>query len=222
MASTTPTVAATLRERLGTRYTRRLRAQGLLPVVIYGHGEKPVSAAVNAKEMLGHLHHGSHVINVALAGGASQTSLVKDLQFGYLGDDVIHVDLARVNLDEIVRVNVRIEFFGECAASKKPGAVLTHDMAELAINCKVRDIPESVRADLSAMQGEMLSAGDLKLPAGITLAIDPHAPVARVITIAEEAAGEAAAPAAAEAAPAADAKKEGGEGDAAKAAAPKK
>ncbi|MEY4103942.1 MAG: ribosomal protein [Planctomycetota bacterium] len=222
MASTTPTVAATLRERLGTRYTRRLRAQGLLPVVIYGHGEKPVSAAVNAKEMLGHLHHGSHVINVALAGGASQTCLVKDLQFGYLGDDVIHVDLARVNLDEIVRVNVRIEFFGECAASKKPGAVLTHDMAELAINCKVRDIPESVRADLSAMQGEMLSAGDLKLPAGITLAIDPHAPVARVITIAEEAAGEAAAPAAGEAAPAADAKKEGGEGDAAKAAAPKK
>ena len=222
MASTTPTVAATLRERLGTRYTRRLRAQGLLPVVIYGHGEKPVSAAVNAKEMLGHLHHGSHVINVALAGGASQTCLVKDLQFGYLGDDVIHVDLARVNLDEIVRVNVRIEFFGECAASKKPGAVLTHDMAELAINCKVRDIPESVRADLSAMQGEMLSAADLKLPAGITLAIDPHAPVARVITIAEEAAGEAAAPAAAEAAPAADAKKEGGEGDAAKAAAPKK
>jgi large subunit ribosomal protein L25 len=222
MASTTPTVAATLRERLGTRYTRRLRAQGMLPVVIYGHGEKPVSAAVNAKEMLGHLHHGSHVINVALAGGEGQTCLVKDLQFGYLGDDVIHVDLARVNLDEIVRVNVRIEFFGECAASKKPGAVLTHDMAELAINCKVRDIPESVRADLSAMQGEMLSAGDLKLPAGITLAIDPHAPVARVITIAEEAAGEAAAPAAAEAAPAADAKKEGGEGDAAKAAAPKK
>ncbi|MFZ9688320.1 MAG: 50S ribosomal protein L25 [Phycisphaerales bacterium] len=222
MASTTPTVAATLRERLGTRYTRRLRAQGLLPVVIYGHGEKPVSAAVNAKEMLGHLHHGSHVINVALAGGASQTCLVKDLQFGYLGDDVIHVDLARVNLDELVRVNVRIEFFGECAASKKPGAVLTHDMAEVAINCKVRDIPESVRADLSAMQGEMLSAGDLKLPAGITLAIDPHAPVARVITIAEEAAGEAAAPAAGEAAPAADAKKEGGEGDAAKAAAPKK
>ena len=220
MASTTPTVAATLRERLGTRYTRRLRAQGLLPVVIYGHGEKPVSAAVNAKEMLGHLHHGSHVITVAL-GDASQTCLVKDLQFGYLGDNVIHVDLARVNLDEIVRVNVRIEFFGECAAAKKPGAVLTHDMAELAINCKVRDIPESVRADLSAMQGEMLSASDLKLPAGITLAIDPHAPVARVITIAEEAAGEAAAPAAGEAAAAADAKKDG-DGDAAKAAAPKK
>ncbi len=220
MASTTPTVAATLRERLGTRYTRRLRAQGLLPVVIYGHGEKPVSAAVNAKELLGHLRHGSHVITVAL-DGASQTCLVKDLQFGYLGDDVIHADFARVNLDEIVRVNVRIEFFGECAAAKKPGAVLTHDMAELAINCKVRDIPESVRADLSAMQGEMLSASDLKLPAGITLAIDPHAPVARVITIAEEAAGEAAAPAAGEAAAAADAKKDG-DGDAAKAAAPKK
>ena len=220
MASTTPTVAATLRERLGTRYTRRLRAQGLLPVVIYGHGEKPVSAAVNAKELLGHLRHGSHVITVAL-DGASQTCLVKDLQFGYLGDDVIHADFARVNLDEIVRVNVRIEFFGECAAAKKPGAVLTHDMAELAINCKVRDIPESVRADLSAMQGEMLSASDLKLPAGITLAIDPHAPVARVITIAEEAAGEAAAPASGEAAPAADAKKDG-DGDAAKAAAPKK
>ncbi|MBM4110875.1 MAG: 50S ribosomal protein L25 [Phycisphaerae bacterium] len=220
MATSTPTVAATLRDRLGTRYTRRLRAQGMLPVVIYGHGEKPISAAVNAKEILGHLHHGSHVITVSL-GGSNETCLVKELQFGYLGDEVIHIDFARVNLDEVVRVNVRIEFFGECAASKKPGAVLTHDLAELAIHCKVRDIPESVRADLSAMQGDMLNAGELKLPAGITLAIDPHAPVARVITIAEEKAGEAAAPAADAAAPAADAKKEG-EGDAAKAAAPKK
>jgi len=227
MASTTPTVAAALRERLGTRYTRRLRAQGMLPVVIYGHGEKPVSAAVNAKEMLGHLHHGSHVITVAL-GGTSQTCLVKELQFGYLGDDIIHVDLARVNLDEIVRVNVRIEFFGECAASKKPGAVLTHDLAELAIHCKVRDIPESVRADLSAMQGEILIAGELKLPAGVTLAIDAHAPVARVIIIAEEVAGEAATPAGEAAAPAGEAAapagevKKAGDGDAAKAAAPKK
>ena len=74
MASTTPTVAATLRERLGTRYTPRLRAQGLLPVVIYGHGEKPVSAAVNAKEVLGHLHHGSHVITVAIGKRPERTS----------------------------------------------------------------------------------------------------------------------------------------------------
>lgn len=222
MASATPTVAATLRDRLGTRYTRRLRAQGQLPVVIYGHGEKPISAAVNAKELLGHLRHGSHVINVAL-GSATQTCLVKELQFGYLGDDVIHADLARVNLDEIVRVLVHVEFFGECAASKRPGAVLTHDLSELAVHCKVRDIPESVRADLTAMQGDLLTAGELKLPEGITLATDAHAAVARVITITEEAAGEAAAPAAAEAAPAAaEAKKEGGEGDAAKAAAPKK
>ncbi len=223
MAHATPTVAATLRDRLGTRYTRRLRAQGQLPVVIYGHGQQPVSASVNTKEMLGHLKHGSHVVNVAITGGTTETCLVKELQFGYLGDDVIHVDFARVNLDEVVRVNVHLAFFGESAGAKKPGVVLTHDLAELAVHCKVRDIPESIRADLSTMHSDMFTAGEIKLPDGVTLAVDPHAPVARIITIHEEAAGEAAAPAAdAAAAPAADAKKDGDAGDAAKAPAAKK
>ena len=92
----TPTISATSRERTGTRYSQRLRKQGRLPAVIYGHKKTPISVSVDEKEILTLLHSGAHVLEVKVEGGSKETCLVKDLQFGYLGDNVIHVDFARV------------------------------------------------------------------------------------------------------------------------------
>ena len=102
MTHETPTISAEKRERLGSRYAQRLRKSGRLPAVIYGHGSDPVSVSVDEKTTLAHLHHGRHVLNVEIDGEDAETCLVKDLQFGWLGDDLIHVDLTRVNLDQEV------------------------------------------------------------------------------------------------------------------------
>ena len=73
---------------------------------------------IDEKEILTLLQHGAHVLSVTVEGGKTETCLVKELQFGYLGDNVIHVDFARVKLDEEVRVQVRLNFVGESASSQ--------------------------------------------------------------------------------------------------------
>ena len=199
MAKEVPTIQAATRDRLGSRYSKRLRAAGRLPAVIYGHGSEPLSVHVDEKITVGALKRGLHVMNLTIAG-KTETCLVKDLQFGFLGDDVIHMDLARVNLDEVVTVTVSLEFYGAPEAAKKSGTVVVHELADIQISCKVRDIPEYIRVDMTTMTGETFTAGDLKLAAGTSLATDPHAVIVRVQTVKEEAVAEAAAPAAAAAA----------------------
>jgi len=194
MSKTTPTLQAQPREKLGTRYTKRLRASGKMPAILYGHGSQPMALQLDAKQTLQSLQQGAHVLNIALEGGTTETCLVKELQFGWLGDNVIHVDLARVNLDELVTVKVRLNYFGQPESSKRPGAVLTHDVTELEVSCKVRDIPEEIRIDLTNMKGDLLTVGEYKLPAGITAVTDSHSAYARVIIVQEELAAEATAP----------------------------
>jgi large subunit ribosomal protein L25 len=205
MAKEVPTIQAAPRDKIGSRYSKRLRAAGRLPAVIYGHGSDPLSVHVDGHTTLGALKRGLHVLNLDIEGKGTETCLVKDLQFGYLGDDVIHMDLARVNLDEVVEVTVSLEFFGSPEAAKKSGVVVVNELADLKISCKVRDIPEHVRVDLTTMTGETFTCGDLKLAPGVKLATDPNAVIVRVQIVKEEAVGEAAAPAAAAAAPAAGA-----------------
>lgn len=216
MSHTPPTIPAALRERLGTRYARRVRQTGQLPAVIYGHGTAPTSVSVDAKQLTIALKKNQHVVVLALEGGTAETCLVKDLQFGYLGDNLIHADFTRVNLDEVVTVKVHIHWAGEAVAAKKAGCVLMHDQSELEVRCRVLDIPESIRADLTAiMPGTLLHASEIPLPAGVT-ATHPQLIVARVTEIHEQAAAEAAAPGATTEPEVITAKKPEAEGDAAK------
>ena len=189
----TPTINARLRERMGTRYSRRDRSQGRLPAVIYGHGSKPVHVTVDETEALTHLHDGAHVVNLSVDGGENATCLVKDLQFGYLGDNVIHIDFARVDLDEEVEVKVHLHFVGAPKEAGKPGSIVTHDIMELEVICKVIAIPEEIRVDLSKMEGMRLDVRDITLPEGVRSAVPLDAPVVRIeIVKEEEELGEAA------------------------------
>lgn len=192
MSHDTPTLQAHVRDRLGTRYSKRLRAAGRLPAVIYGHGEQPLAVSLDAKETLRHLHQGIHVFNIS-TGHGQETCLVKDLQFGHLGDDVIHLDLSRVNLDEQVEVKVHLHFVGAPAAAAKAGVVLTHVLNEVLVRCKVRDIPEEIRVDLEHMAGDAFTVADLAMPAGCTAVTAASSLVAHLEFVSEAAAGEAAA-----------------------------
>jgi large subunit ribosomal protein L25 len=71
--------------------------------------------------------------------------------------------------------------------------VLTHDVQQLEVECKVRDIPEGIRIDMTQMEGDVMTVAQVKLPAGVTAVTDPHYAVVRVVTVTEEAEGEAAA-----------------------------
>ncbi|MCA9284344.1 MAG: 50S ribosomal protein L25 [Phycisphaerales bacterium] len=191
MQHETPTIVANKREHLGSRYAQRLRREGKLPAVIYGHKTDPIPVSVDEKSTLGLIRHGVHVLNVSIDGSTTETCLVRELQFGYLGDNVIHLDLSRVDLDEIVEVSVHLRFVGTPEAARKPGSIVTHDITELPVRCKVRDIPEEIKVDLGSM-GMTLLASAISLPAGVSLAVEPNDIVCRVeAVVEEEAAGEA-------------------------------
>lgn len=192
MKHETPTIAAQPRPRVGSKYAQRLRKQGKLPGVIYGHKANPVPIAIDEKDTISVLKRGAHVVNVAIEGAPPETCLVKDLQFGYLGDNLIHVDFARVDLNEEVEVNVHLRFVGAPEAAKKPGSILTHPMSDLEVVCRVADIPSEIKVDLSKME-DVFTVGDVVLPEGVRTKVPPHHIVAQVSFIAEEVAAPEAA-----------------------------
>lgn len=185
MQHETQTIAAQPRTQTGTRYARRMRNSGQLPAVMYGHKADPVHISIDAREVLRVIKHGAHVVNVAVDGQKPQTCLVKDLQYGYLGDNLIHVDFARVDLDEEVEVNVHIKFVGHPESAKKPGSVLSYPMTELPVICKVMAIPDEIRVDISSME-TMFTVGEVKLPQGVRTEIAAHLPVAQITYVHEE------------------------------------
>jgi large subunit ribosomal protein L25 len=182
-----PTIEAKPREKVGSVYARRLRKAGRLPAVIYGHKKDPVSITIDEDEILSHLRHGTHVLTVDVEGARPETCLVKDLQFGYLGDNVIHVDFARVDLEEEVNVHVHLRFVGEPHAATRGGAILNYDLTDLEVICRVNEIPEDIKVDMTVMgEGLMLTVADVELPSGIRANVPPDTPVAHVSFVKRE------------------------------------
>src|SRR5437588_12484323 len=131
MATQAPTVAARQRSELGSRANKRLRDAGFLPGVIYGHKEAVVPVTLPRKEVVGHLNHGAHLFDLAV-DGRSEKVLVKEVQYDHLGIEVLHVDFARVSLDETVEVTVPLELRGE-PKGEAEGGVLTQVISELEV-----------------------------------------------------------------------------------------
>lgn len=166
MHEKSPILEATTRERLGTRYTKRLRSQGLLPAIVYGHKVEPTPIALDEKSAVGLIESGEKVFRMAIKGSEKeQVVLLKDVQFDYLGNNVIHADFARVNLDERVNTRVHINLVGEAIGLKEVGAILMHPHNEIEIECAVADIPDAIDVDISGLElNKTFIAGDVKLP----------------------------------------------------------
>lgn len=185
MHEDSPILEATLRERLGSRYAQRARAAGHLPGVIYGHKELPVAINLNAKNMLGHIHKGEKVFRISLDGAEPEIVLLKDVQFGYLGDNIIHADFARVSLTERVHTKVHIQLIGEAVGLKRAGAILVHPVTEIELDVQVSNIVDHIDVDVSHLDvGGLIHASEVKLPIPtMKLLTDPNAIVAQIIVV---------------------------------------
>jgi len=193
-----PVLAAVKRDRVGTRYAQRIRAAGKLPAIIYGHGREPVPIAVDAKEALALINKGEKVFRIDMPGTSDadegQIVLLTDLQFDYLGTNVVHADFARVDLNQRVHSKVPVNLVGEAVGLKTAGAILMHPTAELEVECRVTELPDHIDVEITNLEvGQMITAADVKLPsADMRLLTDPHAIVAQIVVQKEVAAGEAA------------------------------
>ncbi len=200
-----PMLKASHREQHGSRYCQRLRDKGELPAVVYGRGKNPVSITLNMREAVSHFTKGEKVFRLDMPGvkdiDEGQMVLLRDLQFDYLGNNIVHVDLARVSLTDRVRTKVPVHLIGEAVGLKQAGAILMHPMNEIEIECPVQDIPEFFEVRIDELDvGHAISCADVKLGASMKLMSDKHANVAQIVIQQELKLDEAvaAAPGAAE------------------------
>jgi len=180
------------RSQSGTRAARKLRNQGYVPAIIYGHKQEPKSVTLNRHDVSLELQHHHRLLDLNLEGKREQC-LVKEVQYDYLGENIIHVDLARVDMDERVTVTVALELRGTPAGVSE-GGVLNQLLSEVELECIVSNIPENIRVKIHDMAiGDSLTAGELELPEGTILQTPAEAPVLIVQMAAEAPEEEAAA-----------------------------
>lgn len=173
------TLKGQLRTAIGTRAARALRATGQVPVVIYGHGQPTETLSLSLHDVKAALAHGAHTLQVELEG-KSQQYLIKDVQYDYLDDTPIHLDLTRVAMDERVKVRVGIEPRG-VPRGVSEGGVLDQPMANIEVECVVTAIPETLRPFVTELDlGDSLLVKDLELPPGVLALADPEE---RVVTV---------------------------------------
>lgn len=187
---------ASKRDGRGTHKTKRLRKDGQIPGIIYGHGIEPLAVAVSGRELNAILHHGDRLLALDIDGHIENV-LVKETQYDPMQQHVIHIDLARVNLDERVRVTVTIVLRGTPAGAADGGVIAqTHGHAD--IECLVTDIPEEIRVSVADMKlDDVMHMKDLPMPQGARLLSDPEEIVCSVGLVAEEVVAPAAEGAAA-------------------------
>lgn len=174
------------REELGTRRCRQLREQGLVPGIIYGHGEENLCVSIPAHDIEAAVSHGERLLTAKL-DRKQENLLIKAVQHDHLGHRIIHVDLTRVSLDERVEVTVPIVVRGTPVGVESEDGVLTQRLNEVTIECLVTAIPEEVRAQVSGLHaGESLRVADLELPDGVSVSEDGETVVASVTVMAEE------------------------------------
>ncbi len=181
-----PQLDASVRADTGKRSAARLRKEGRLPGVVYGHGQDPVHVAVDSKALNHLLHENAHLLNFNIDGNTDSV-LIKDVQWDFLGDTIIHADFTRVNLSESVTVEVELEFVGEAVGLKENGAYIEHPTTMLEVECRADSIPSSIRVNISEMNvGDTLSVADVQLPDGVTAVTDEDTPVAAIHMAAAE------------------------------------
>jgi len=164
---------AQIRERTGSKEAARVRRQGQIPAIVYGHKQDPVAISLDAHDFIEGLHHGHRVLDVEV-GGKAQKMMIKELQYDHLGRDIVHIDLMRVDVTETVRVSVPIELKGTAQGTHEGGIVEEH-ADHIEVECMVTNIPEVIVVSVKELGvGQAIHAGDVTLPDGVALVSAPE------------------------------------------------
>jgi large subunit ribosomal protein L25 len=166
------TIEVQRRESVGKGANRRLRAQDLVPAVVYGGDREPMAIQIPKKMLLTLFREGGHenrIFLLQLAGtGQSRHAMVRELQVDPLNNQIAHIDFQRVLMDQKVRVKVHIELEGIPHGVKSQSGLLDFVTREVEVECLPADIPQNLKIDVTEIQvGEHIEAKALKLPAGV-------------------------------------------------------
>src|SRR5436190_9055730 len=184
-------LTADRRTATGRSAVRKLKAQGVVPAIIYGAKDKPEPLQVSRRDISAMLSHaaGENILVELEISGKSRLALVQEVQHAPLGGAVLHVDFHAVSADEVIQAEVPLEPTGIANGVKNMGGLLEQNLRSRAIECLPRDLPDVIRVDVSALNiGDAIHVRQIQLPPGVTTRIQPDLTVFSVLapTVEEE------------------------------------
>lgn len=176
-------LTATKRDLSGKRVAK-LRKQGNLPAVLYGHDVAAQSLELSAKDFLKTFRSAGESTLITLSvDGKPQPVLIHDVQRHYLSGQPTHVDFYAVNMNEKLRARIPLHFIGEAAAVKTLGGVLVKNLSEVEVECLPADLPHVFEVDISKLNSfeDVICVSDIQVSDKVKIQAHPDEIVANVI-----------------------------------------
>lgn len=169
------------REGFGKKASKQLRREGGIPGVYYSHDSKEsISFSIDPKELFEAQKSGAHIFNISV-GTKKRNVIFKSVQYHPVTDDILHIDLYGVKMDEKITVKVSIHLTGDATGVKDEGGVLNSPTSEIEISCFPMDIIGAIDVDVSELSiGDSMQVSDVKLDDKHILMSSPDAVVASV------------------------------------------
>lgn len=165
----------------GSRVSRKLRAKGKIPAIIYGHKVAAQPITISRDDVWQMVKKSTHLAQLKI-GESTEMVLVRDVQWDHLGKEIIHLDFARVSADESIHTEVKLELHGT-APGVAEGGVLDFVIHTLEVTCRANAIPDSIRVIIDDLHiNSAIHVRDLKLPEGVTTEVEGDLTVVHVTT----------------------------------------
>jgi large subunit ribosomal protein L25 len=193
------TLKAEVRTGTGKGVTRKLRAGGRVPAVVYGSGKEPLSLSLAAHEteLLFHsISVDNTIVNLEIEGQKAPVStLLREIQVHPIRPGIVHVDFLRIEMGVEVELEVPVHLIGTARGVREDGGLIEQSLHHLPIRCTPANIPEDVKVDVTNLGvGDIIHVGDLTLPESVVANIDADRIVCTIqLPRAAEASVEAAA-----------------------------
>src|SRR3954454_18185765 len=171
MAQDRATLKVSARDIFGSRATRRLRREGMVPGIVYGQGGEARPFQVAARELRTVLAEGQTLLDLELDGSKAVPVVIKEQQHHPVRGEVLHFDCLEVRLDEEIQAEVAVELEGaENAPGVREGGVLEHVTREITVEALPTEIPEQIVVDVSAMEiNDTINLASVAIPSGVKL-----------------------------------------------------
>ncbi|HEU5116415.1 MAG TPA: 50S ribosomal protein L25 [Isosphaeraceae bacterium] len=174
----------------GSRVSRRLRASGRIPAIIYGHKQAPVPISVSRDDVWMMIKKAHHLAELRL-GGQTEMALVREIQWDHLGKEIIHLDFFRVSATEKVTTTVPLKLHGT-APGLSEGGLIEQPLHEISVTAAATSIPDAIQVEMGEVHvNQSVHVRDLKLPEGVTTDADPDLVLVHIVSKAAVAAAAA-------------------------------
>jgi large subunit ribosomal protein L25 len=187
-------LAAEQRQEIGTRASRALRASGFIPGNLYSHGNTPTALKLASLAWTKALADELHLVMLDIPGLKPQVATIREIQRDPLSQEIVHVDLLHVEMDEAVRFQVRVEFKG-VPVGVKDGGVTQVLTSHIEVECLPTNVPGNFSLDISELKvGDSLHARELTMPEGVRMVTEPDVTLVSLALVRQAVVEEVAAP----------------------------